>query len=166
MKKFVLIMLLFSFMPFVVHAKIEKSVDKFTGSYYYYDDYQTNNIFEGAHAGASFNIWPKAGQKNYVFRIFEENIFSVDTTVEFKIDGKIYTLTTDEKNTSLHVDGGFAQAVFKLSDEVYNALMQTNKEIIIRGSYRVIEDLYKKEFKLPVKYIKEVQKMFTDHQDQ
>ena len=148
----------------IINTKIKRVQDDFDGSYMYYvKDTETASIFslEVSTITTRFNIAYPSKQRNFVLAFSgDESLYAIDPYIRMKIDGVVWNISTSPENTSYNGDFREVKAIFAITDELYDALMKAKSDIVVRFSYNEIGGNYGKEYKIPMKIIQEMQKMY------
>lgn len=164
MKRILLVCLMVLLVQGVCLAKIEKQVDDFDGSYaYYVDDYWSENydqIFINSTFNLVFDNEDTLGSPNFILSFEKEDVYSMDSTINMRIDNNIYTWTTTYPSTR---SNDKVKLVFSVLSNVYDAIMKTKKDIAVRFTYHSLTGHYKKDYIIPFKTIKDVQTMYKTY---
>ena len=163
MKRILLICLALLMVQSVCWAKIEKEVDKFDGSICYYVDATYYDPYNPQYTVASFTLFPdpENGDRKYL-QIFlnSKTAYAIEPTIKVQIDDTIYTWDSNHQSSRRN---GAVDFTFTLPANVYEALLNTNKNISLRFFYKDISGDYKQDFAIPYKKIKEVQTMYKTY---
>lgn len=145
-------------------AKIQKQVDKFDGSYCYYVDTIYFPGYADSHVITSFTLFPDAenGDEKYLqISLYSRTAYAIEPTIKIRIDDTIYTWTS---NGSSSRGNSTVDFTFLIPDNVYDALMKTEKNVAVRFFYKDITGDYKEEFAISYKKtIKDVQAMYKTY---
>lgn len=166
MKRILLVCLMVLLVQGVCLAKIEKQVDDFDASYaYYVNDYHQESSLTHPYIRirSTFNLVfdndNTIGSTNLILSFKQDDVYSMDSTINMRIDNNIYTWSTDPSTRS----NDSVELVFDLPSNVYDAIMKTKKDIAVRFTYHSLTGHYKKDYIIPFKTIKDVQTMYKTY---
>ena len=143
-------------------TKIKKGADSFDGTFWYYVSDTETNFWEGSTViRTMFNMFYPAGKRNLIVAYENCDAYAIDPSIQMKIDNVIWNVSTDVQNTSYNGDYKEVKSVFAIPNDLYEALMKTKGDITVRFTYNTLGGHYMKEYKIPVKLIMEMQKMYN-----